>query len=128
METDLLTTITGEINRAGGRVAMMKIIMNENRPYFKHSDWVDLNNRISKHNYMKKKRETALKSDKIWTNEDVNYVLEKFGIIRTSLIAEILGRTVYAIQNCFRMKASESDKERVRLTGKYKGRVNNFKK
>lgn len=124
----LLSNIKKEINQSGGRIALMNEIMNENRDLFVHKDWVYLNNAIAKHSYIKNKRKLEPKSDKRWTTEDVDYVLEKFGIIKTRLLAKTLNRSVYAVQNCFRMKATPEQKLNIKLYGRYKDRVKNFNK
>lgn len=122
----LLTTIRTEINNSGGRIALMKSIMEENRDFFTHKDWVHLNICISKHNYIKRKRELLLKSDTRWTKEDIDYCLEKYGFIKTRRLASILNRSVHAVQNCFRSKATAEQKLNVKMNGIYSGRLGNF--
>ena len=123
----LLELIKKNINQSGGRIALMKAIMEENRELFSHKDWVYLNNCLSKHNYIKRKRELTPQSDVRWTKEDIDYCLEKYGFMKTKKLAAILKRSVHSIQNLFRVKATPEQKLNVKMNGIYSGRIGNFK-
>lgn len=121
---ELLRKIRDEINAVGGRVTLMKLIMDENRPYFTQKEHTEANDKYCRLRWIREKRKTYPSSDKLWSKEDVDYVIKNFGRMATVRIAKILERTPNAVRDKFKSSAPDEVKRWVRENGL---RSKNFK-
>jgi hypothetical protein len=128
IENDLLTNLKIEIKMAGGRNHLCYLIMTESPGWFPHKERQLIKERIQRQestNRIRARRPVVLN---YWSAEDILYVRQKFGKMRTYALARILGRTTNAIREKFYEQATPEEKQWVKENGKYAGRINNFKK
>lgn len=108
----LLDDIRLAIHNAGGRIAMGYYITQE------APEWFDKDERLyfeERHRWNESRRKKQGKGTKqredIWSDEDKQFILDKFGTIKTSKIGEIINRSSAAIRIKFAEIASIEQKK-----------------
>lgn len=128
----LIDEIQAEIKKAGGRHLLMYLLIVENPKAFSSVQVAHAKLRIgairrNRIYYLRWHRRD--RTDKLeWSEADTEFLLEHYGIMKSRVLAKILGRTIIGIRNKFYLAASAEHKERVINEGRYAGRVKNFKR
>lgn len=120
----LLKTIQDYIKANGGRTELMYNIVNEAPRWFDY----DTKNRIRKtYNHLERTRERRIKNFKrndFWLPDDVDFLLENYGKMKTRRLASILGRKPETIRMKFSSAATQEMKDN--LSNNYKTWETNF--
>lgn len=104
----LIEDINLSIRNSGGRMTLAHLIVEESPGWFTIEDRRFLKRRAYHAEVARRKIARRIKSDAHWKDEDVSFLLDKYGKMPIARLARILGRTKAATQAKFYKTAPES--------------------
>lgn len=120
----LLYDITQSIKDAGGRMKLAYKIILENPESFTKFDERYFRNRVLEN----ERRRVDEPDDRgKWSDEDLQYLLDNYGIMKTSRMASALNRTAPAIRIKFAEIASDKQKANAMIVARPWKKKSNFK-
>lgn len=116
--TRAIDEINKEIDNAGGRIKLASIIMNENSGWFTYTEHLDIRTKLSKIAYgVKKKKER--KHHTFWKAKDTRYLVQNWGILKSSEVAKHLGRSQTSCRQKFQRLVGEVEYKKRIKEGRY---------
>ena len=109
----LLENIESEIKKAGGRMSLAHLIIEENISLFSRHDRIFVAAQFRNTNAKRIIAEKHERSELRWKDEDVEYLLRNYGKMTCSKLARILQRTPGSVSKKFQMIASPERKAEV---------------
>ncbi len=109
----LLENIELEIKKAGGRMSLAHLIIEENISLFSRHDRVFIAAQFRNTNAKKRIAEKRERSELRWKDEDVEYLLRNYGKMKCSKLARVLQRSVGSVSKKFQLTACPERKLQV---------------